>query len=464
MKFKRTGRIMAGLLLVSSMFSNAVFAEEEMKETEIQTNTQTELSSETNIQEKEQESETAMVESAEETETTEPQTEQIQETQPAESESVQKEIEIPVIEIQNKKDREKPKIEDTKTEEREHNREDQEKEADSNYVPIEALAQRVEPEKVDSSFRFHTVKKKYALTKRFLNVYGVKNEESVKVGTLKKGAICYIIEKSDDTWSYIESGKVRGFVKTESLKAGKQVRAEIFRKGEDSYDRGIPLKKNYENPAWTYRKETTMVTTVAKVYAVSNTEGLNIREEKNQDARRVGTLKKGALCFILADKDQEWVYIESKDVRGFVKKEYLILGRAAKEIVKKQGEETMSFAEQLLTPEENKSCYYTLTSVTSAEDAHRKYLGNFTLTAYCSCPVCCGKWSGGMAAGGVYPVEGRTVAMGGVDFGTKLIVGDQVFTVEDRGTPYGHIDIYMVNHADAAAFGKQSAEVYLLKE
>lgn len=36
--------------------------------------------------------------------------------------------------------------------------------------------------------------------------------------------------------------------------------------------------------------------------------------------------------------------------------------------------------------------------------------------------------------------------MYGVPFGTKLIVDDVVYTVEDRGTPYGHIDIYMVDH------------------
>ena len=45
----------------------------------------------------------------------------------------------------------------------------------------------------------------------------------------------------------------------------------------------------------------------------------------------------------------------------------------------------------------------------------------------------------------------------------QLVVGDTVYTVEDRGTPYGHIDIYMVNHEDAAAFGVQEAEVYLAK-
>ena len=54
--------------------------------------------------------------------------------------------------------------------------------------------------------------------------------------------------------------------------------------------------------------------------------------------------------------------------------------------------------------------------------------------------------------------------MGGVEFGTKLVINGEVYTVEDRGTPYGHVDIYMVHHGEAAVFGKQAAEVYLLND
>lgn len=85
------------------------------------------------------------------------------------------------------------------------------------------------------------------------------------------------------------------------------------------------------------------------------------------------------------------------------------------------------------------------------------YLGRFKLTAYCSCPICCGKWSGGATAGGTVPVQGRTVAMAGVPFGTKLVIGGLIYTVEDRGTPYGHVDIYMNSHTDATNFGVQYA-------
>ena len=33
--------------------------------------------------------------------------------------------------------------------------------------------------------------------------------------------------------------------------------------------------------------------------------------------------------------------------------------------------------------------------------------------------------------------------MAGVPFGTQLLINGNVYTVEDLGTPYGHVDIYM---------------------
>lgn len=89
------------------------------------------------------------------------------------------------------------------------------------------------------------------------------------------------------------------------------------------------------------------------------------------------------------------------------------------------------------------------------------YLGTFTLTAYCGCAQCCGA-AGQPTASGVMPTAGHTVAMAGVPFGTQLLINGVVYTVEDLGTPYGHVDIYFDSHDAALAFGLQSAEVYQL--
>lgn len=89
------------------------------------------------------------------------------------------------------------------------------------------------------------------------------------------------------------------------------------------------------------------------------------------------------------------------------------------------------------------------------------YLGNFTLTAYCNCAQCCGT-AGNLTASGTVPTAGRTIAMAGVPFGTQLLINGNVYTVEDLGTPYGHVDIYFNSHSEALSFGLQSADVYQL--
>lgn len=96
----------------------------------------------------------------------------------------------------------------------------------------------------------------------------------------------------------------------------------------------------------------------------------------------------------------------------------------------------------------------------SASSSGGTYLGKFKLTAYCACSKCCGKWAGGGTASGTTPTPGRTVAMAGVPFGTKLLINGHVYTVEDRGTAYGHVDVFMGSHSEALAFGLKYAEVY----
>ncbi|MDO5799589.1 MAG: hypothetical protein Q4Q33_11180 [Eubacteriales bacterium] len=97
----------------------------------------------------------------------------------------------------------------------------------------------------------------------------------------------------------------------------------------------------------------------------------------------------------------------------------------------------------------------------SSDSSQGTYLGNFKLTAYCNCASCCGT-AGNATASGVMPVAGRTVAMAGVPFGTKLLINGNVYTVEDLGTPYGHVDIYCGSHSEALSFGLQYADVYQL--
>ena len=79
----------------------------------------------------------------------------------------------------------------------------------------------------------------------------------------------------------------------------------------------------------------------------------------------------------------------------------------------------------------------------------------FKITAYCSCAKCCGKTTG-YTASGTKATAGRTVAASSqFAFGTKLIINDHEYTVEDRGGAVtgNKIDIYMNSHAEALAWG-----------
>lgn len=98
----------------------------------------------------------------------------------------------------------------------------------------------------------------------------------------------------------------------------------------------------------------------------------------------------------------------------------------------------------------------------SSDSSTGTYLGKFKLTAYCACSRCCGKWANGVTASGTTATPGRTVAMAGVPFGTKLLINGNVYVVEDRGTSYGHVDVFFNSHSAALKFGLQYADVYQL--
>lgn len=96
-------------------------------------------------------------------------------------------------------------------------------------------------------------------------------------------------------------------------------------------------------------------------------------------------------------------------------------------------------------------------------ESNLTFLGNFALSAYCPCTACCGPYASGHTASGTVATEGVTVAMDGLEFGTKLMINGHIYTVEDRGTPYGLVDIFFAEHSSARAFGLQYADVYLVE-
>ena len=100
-----------------------------------------------------------------------------------------------------------------------------------------------------------------------------------------------------------------------------------------------------------------------------------------------------------------------------------------------------------------------------------KYLGEFSISHYCSCPICTNTPKGSRTATGHIPREGRTVA---VD--TKLIPLHSVIYVEGLGTFVAedvggsvkgkHLDIYIDDHQRALGLGTlggQKLKVWVLE-
>lgn len=85
-----------------------------------------------------------------------------------------------------------------------------------------------------------------------------------------------------------------------------------------------------------------------------------------------------------------------------------------------------------------------------------------TVTAYCSCAICCGK-TNGITASGTRATQGRTIAAPSTyAFGTKLkLEGYGTYVVEDRGGAIkgNKLDLYFNSHAEALAWGRRTIKV-----
>ena len=95
-------------------------------------------------------------------------------------------------------------------------------------------------------------------------------------------------------------------------------------------------------------------------------------------------------------------------------------------------------------------------------------LGEFKLTAYCSCSKCCGRFSDGITATGTKATQGRTIAVDPkvIPYGTEVTIGGVVYLAEDCGGAINnnHIDIFFNSHSEALNFGVQYAEVFIESE
>ena len=111
-----------------------------------------------------------------------------------------------------------------------------------------------------------------------------------------------------------------------------------------------------------------------------------------------------------------------------------------------------------------------------SSDTELVSLGEFLLTAYCSCESCCDQWAYNRpvdeagnpivyTASGEVARQGYTIAVDTsvIPFGTEVIIDDQVYMAQDRGgaIKQNRIDVYFANHKDALIFGRKTSEVFI---
>ena len=275
--------------------------------------------------------------------------------------------------------------------------------------------QKIESPKVEQTFRFFQVEKKYAVSKRDdVYLYEKKNTKSDKVGKINALGVLHILEEDDDgEWYYVESGKARGFIKAKYVWADEKAERYVKHKKEKNIETAEVLKEAYENKAFLHTQTTAYKAVAKKKYALTKkrikiydsipqeetknnkkeeteketqestasesekqsssvpegeTQDNSAKEsetpdsasgesetqesekkkstdqkseksedtEKDQEPEVVGTLEKGGLCYILDDEDQEWSYVESDDVRGFVQTKQLETGKKVKKEIEEK--------------------------------------------------------------------------------------------------------------------------------
>lgn len=147
-----------------------------------------------------------------------------------------------------------------------------------------------------------------ANTSSYLNIRDLPSVEGTIVGKLYQGSAALLLEQTED-WSYIQSGTVTGYVKSEYL---------IFHL---SYDE---------------------LTTYATITATTQSDALNVRADASTESNRIDVIYKGA-TYPLVDQKEDWIQLRlnNNGRTGFVKCDYVDL--------------TIAFSEAISIEEERKS-------------------------------------------------------------------------------------------------------------
>lgn len=136
----------------------------------------------------------------------------------------------------------------------------------------------------------------------YLNVRDNPDEKKGKIiAKLPSNAGCDILDSSTSGWLKIRSGNITGYVKSEYILTGQQAKDKALQ--------------------------------VAKLMAISNTDGVNVRTEPNTNSS-IYTQISNSERFLVADQQDGWVKIEIDDQDAYLSSDYVDVKYGLEEAIK----------------------------------------------------------------------------------------------------------------------------------
>ena len=136
----------------------------------------------------------------------------------------------------------------------------------------------------------------------YLNVRDNPDEKKGKIiAKLPSNAGCDILDTSTSGWFRIRSGNITGYVKSEYILTGQQAKDKALQ--------------------------------VAKLMAISNTDGVNVRTEPNTNSS-IYTQISNSERFLVADQQDGWVKIEIDDQDAYLSSDYVDVKYGLEEAIK----------------------------------------------------------------------------------------------------------------------------------
>ena len=154
-----------------------------------------------------------------------------------------------------------------------------------------------------------------------------------------------------------------------------------------------------------------------------------------------------------------------------------LLYSAEVEIQKIYDIKEFTFSEAVVDETEEKSVVEKPEESQVVLESKKESLGEFKLTAYCSCEKCCGKWALNRpkdesgkdivyGSTGEVLIAGTSIAVDPsvIPYGSQVEINGNTYTAHDTGGAIkgNRIDVYFDNHQDALNFGVQCEEVFLI--